>query len=134
MLTEKTDQLIISKKDIDTLNNYLQGLGGIKPDSPINRLRQEIEQARLIDDEDFPINVVQLYHQATIKEQKSNYKYAYTVVLPEHADHKKCRVSVASALGASLLGRSVGEHIEWNIGTVQRMFVILSVSANRMKM
>jgi hypothetical protein len=133
MKTTNIDQRIISKADFDVLNNYLCGIGEAACTSHVNQLMRSLEYASLVDDEDFPVDVVRLYSRATIKEPKRKLKYTYTVVMPEHADHKKCRVSIASMLGSSLMGRRTGEVIAWQTGELNRLFVIVSVSAYRLK-
>jgi transcription elongation GreA/GreB family factor len=129
MRTKNNDQRIISKADFDVLHHYLGANSEVACPLHVSELICGLGYATLIDDRHFPVDVVRLNSRTTIKEPATKLKYTYTVVMPQHADHKKCRVSIVSVLGASLIGRRVGEVIAWQTGNLNRLFMIVSVSA-----
>jgi transcription elongation GreA/GreB family factor len=82
----------------------------------------------LIEDADFPWEVIRLNSEVIIRDKIVRLNYAYTVVMPELADHKQCKVSVFSAIGSALFGNSRGNDIYWKVPNGKRYFTIMAVS------
>lgn len=127
MLTAQNKNLIIAKEDYHLLSEYLKNTKMINGEKTSSIL-QTVENAELIDDTDFPWEVVRLNSRVIIRDKIVRLNYSYTVVMPELADHKQCRVSVFSEIGCALFGNSRGNDIYWKTPNGKRYFTIMAVS------
>ncbi len=127
MLTIENKKRIIAREDHLLLTDYLKKnkvVNGNKSDS----ILQVVENAELIEDSDFPWEAVRLNSRVIIRDKIARLNYSYTVVMPELADHKQCRVSVFSEIGGALFGNSRGNDIYWDTPKGKRYFTIMAVS------
>ncbi len=131
MLTCQNKNLIIAKEDYHLLLAYLKNnkmINGEKTSS----ILQIVQNAELIDNTDFPWEVVRLNSRVIIRDKIVRLNYSYTVVMPELADHKQCKVSVFSEIGRALFGTSRGNDIYWKTPAGKRHFTIMAVSQHRL--
>jgi regulator of nucleoside diphosphate kinase len=85
-------------------------------------LREELEQARIVDVEEIPADVVTLHSEVCVRDNDTGVSAVYTVVLPAEANLASGRVSVLAPLGTALLGYREGDYIEWQMpGGVRRL-------------
>ena len=123
----QTSKLIMLKEDFNTLTGYINSnqtlLSGVQEDS----LLEYINEAELIG-EDFPWDIIRLNTKVVIRDKVARYNFTYTVVLPEEADHRKCKVSVFSPIGSALFGRRRGDDTYWATPRGKRYFTIMAVS------
>ena len=75
-------------------------------------LRAKLDRARVIDATQLPADRVALNSTVLVREAGSNICWIITLVLPAQADIKRLRISVASPLGATLLGARVGDLLD----------------------
>ena len=124
----QANKLIMFKDDFNLLNNYIASdeslLSGVQRGS----LLEYIEEAELIDGDDFPWEVIRLNTKVVIRDKVARYNLTYTIVRPEDADHRKCKVSVFSPIGAALFGRRRGDDTYWVTPKGKRYFTIMAVS------
>lgn len=124
----QASKLIMLKEDHDKLTSYTR-----KDKSLLSKLQDDsfleiLEKAELTDPDEFPWEVIRLNTRAVIRDKIARYNFTYTVVLPEDADHRKCKVSVFSPIGSALFGRRRGEDTYWNTPKGKRYFTIMAVS------
>jgi transcription elongation GreA/GreB family factor len=127
MFTENKKR-ILAKEDFDLLTNYLKSNRASSVDEKNSAVIRLIETAQLVDDADFPWEVVQLNSKVIIRDKIARLNYTYIVVMPELADHKQCKVSAFSTIGSALLGHSRGHDIFWSTPKGRRHFTIMAVS------
>jgi regulator of nucleoside diphosphate kinase len=118
----------IAKEDFDLLTEYLKKNKAIATDQKNNPVIQFIKNAKLVDESDFPWEIVRLNSKVIIRDKIARLNYTYTVVMPELADHKQCKVSVFSVIGSSLFGNRRGNDIYWKTPKGKRYFMIMAVS------
>ena len=97
---------ILAKENFLLLTNYLKNNRTAAIDEKNSAVIRLIETAQLVDDADFPWEVVPLNSKVIIRDKIARLNYTYIVVMPELADHKHCKVSAFSTIGSALLGHS----------------------------
>jgi transcription elongation GreA/GreB family factor len=127
MFTENKRR-ILAKEDFDLLTNYLKHNRAAAVDEKNSAVIRLMETAQLVDDTDFPWEVVRLNSKVIIRDKIARLNYTYIVVMPELADHKQCKVSAFSTIGSALLGHSRGHDIFWSTPKGRRHFTIMAVS------
>lgn len=129
MLTIKNNKKwIVAREDHLVLTEYLKKNKAIINDSKEHSILHVVENAELIEDSEFPWEAVRLNSRVIIRDKIARLNYTYTVVMPDLADHKQCRVSVFSEIGSALFGNSRGNDIYWKTPKGKRYFTIMAVS------
>jgi transcription elongation GreA/GreB family factor len=126
MFTDKNKKFI-AREDLDLLKNHLKKNKTIANDEKVNDISDFIGNAELIEN-DFPWEIVRLNSKVIIRDKIARLNYTYTVVMPELADHKQCKVSVFSVIGSALFGNRRGDDIYWKTPKGKRYFTIMAVS------
>ena len=90
-------------------------------------LREEIEQARIVDAAELPAKVITLHSEVRVRDSDTGVSSAYTVVPPAQADLTAGHVSVLAPLGTALLGNREGDEIEWQMPGGRRRLQIVKV-------
>lgn len=121
-------KLVLAKEDFDLLSNYLKNNKAVATDEKNSRMIRLIETAQLVEDADFPWEIVRLNSKVIIRDKIARLNYTYIVVMPDQADHKQCKVSAFSVIGSALLGNSRGKDIFWSTPKGKRHFTIMAVS------
>ncbi len=75
----------------------------------IAKLKEQLSNARVIDDSQLDNSKVFILSKVTIKNIKNNATMEYTLVADGEADLKLKKISIDSPIGKGLLGKSVGE-------------------------
>jgi regulator of nucleoside diphosphate kinase len=110
----------ISKADYDVLSRIATSSG-----SPgVSLLSQELERATVVSDGEGPRTFVHLNSKVEFTDLMSGRARTVTVVLPEHADMDKNRLSVLAPAGAALLGLSPGDTFGWTVDGRPRLLVV----------
>lgn len=79
----------------------------------LRRLEEKIADADVVEPERIPADVVTMNSRVRVTDLRTMESSVYTVVFPSGADARRKRVSVLGALGSALLGRRVGDEIEY---------------------
>lgn len=127
MFTNKNKRLI-AREDLDLLSNHLKENKTSNIDETRNAISDFIANAELVEENDFPWEIVRLNSKVIIRDKIARLNYTYTVVMPELADHKQCKVSVFSGIGSALFGNRRGDDIYWKTPKGERYFTIMAVS------
>ena len=75
----------------------------------INKLKEGIANARIIDESQMDDSKVFILSTVTIKNVKNKATMSYTLVAENEADIKEKKISIDSPLGKGLLGKEVGD-------------------------
>lgn len=122
--------VILLKNDFDILNEYVKNLQGMQVNEKDNfrKLSEEIKKAQIVDEKDFPTDIVRLNSQVIIKDLQTKRDMTITVVLPQMADIKQRKVSVLAPIGTALIGFRKGQKISWEVPSGKKDFKIVEVN------
>ena len=123
------NQLVIRKDDYRLLLSYLNGGFGKSAFDPLNAegLKTELKNARLVNKDDFPFDVVRLNSVVKIKAEDKDEIMELTLVTPDKANIKEKRISVMAPIGTALIGFRKGQKVKWQVPAGKRTFTILEV-------
>lgn len=120
-----TRTLIVTQKDLDRLKALLENYRGDADTRPyIQALKQELEQAQIVESKDIPPNVVTMNTTVKVRSDGAKRGQTMTIVYPERADIDEDRISVLAPLGTALLGYREGDVVEWEVPAGRRKFTI----------
>jgi regulator of nucleoside diphosphate kinase len=116
-------QIVIRAADEDRLSALANSLLSSKPDLA-EELLGELARARLASDEALPADTVQM--GSTLTYEADGRQRRVTLVYPTEADIDAGRISVATPIGAALLGLAEGQSIDWTArdGRQHRLSII----------
>jgi transcription elongation factor GreA len=75
----------------------------------ISKLKEQLSNARVVDDSNFDTSKVLILSKIKIKNVKNGAIMDYTLVAESEANLKERKISVDSPIGKGLLGKSVGD-------------------------
>jgi transcription elongation GreA/GreB family factor len=128
MANTETKKLTIASADYELITGFLKNNSGVLKDDHNAKIFSRIEGAEVIDDEDFPWEFIRLNTKVIIRDTIARLNYTYIVVMPEDADHRKCKVSLFSPIGSALFGQKQGSDIYWQTTKGKRFFTIMAIS------
>lgn len=128
-------QLILRKDDYQLLISYLNGSRGKSPFDRRNAedLQAELRKAKLVDKEDFPLDVVRINSTVVVKAEENDQVLELKLVTPDKADIKQKRISVMAPIGTALIGFRRGEKVKWLVPAGKKTFTILEVVNEQFK-
>ena len=124
-----TSPVVLLKKDYEILNSYVKNLQGMQVSEKENysKLSQELKRALLVEEENFPKDVVRLDSTVVIKDLTTNRNMTVTIVLPKNANIKQKKVSVLAPVGTALIGFKKGQVVSWKVPSGEKDFEIVEV-------
>lgn len=93
----------------------------------ITRLKEELEVALILPDQEMPQNVIRLNSIIDIETPFGQVKVQ--LVLPDASNSTQKRISILTPMGSALLGYATGDEIVWDFPTGTETLYILNVSA-----
>ena len=128
-MAKSNNQLVLRKDDYSLLLAYLNGGFGKSAFDPLNAegLKTELKNARLVNKDDFPFDVVRLNSVVKIKAEDKDEIMELTLVTPDKANIKEKRISVMAPIGTALIGFRKGQKVKWQVPAGKRTFTILEV-------
>jgi len=122
-------QLVLRKDDYNLLLSCLNGGFGKSAFDRRNAegLQAELKKAKLVNKNDFPLDVVRLNSRVTIKADDKEEIMEFKLVTPDKANIKENRVSVMAPVGTALIGFRKGQRVKWQVPAGKRTFTILEV-------
>lgn len=109
--------LVLEKKDFVMIKRYLhlnRYIEDYAHKDVLDTLVENMATALICDEEDMPDDVVRLYSYVQVS-SPSGWLETVQLVLPYEDDIAKDNISVQSPLGASLIGRSEGDRIQYGL-------------------
>jgi regulator of nucleoside diphosphate kinase len=103
-------EIVIRAADEDRLAALAESLADSKPELA-EELLAELARARLASDDALPADSVQM--GSTLTYEADGRRRRVTLVYPTEADIDAGRISVATPIGAALLGLAEGQSIDW---------------------
>jgi len=122
-------ELVLRTDDYKLLMSYLNGGKGKTAFDRRNAegLQAELKKAKLVNKNDFPLDVVRLNSRVTIKADGKEEIMEFKLVTPDKANIKENRVSVMAPVGTALIGFRKGQRVKWQVPAGKRTFTILEV-------
>jgi len=129
-ITPALSPVILLRNDFEILNGYVKNLQGMRVNEKDNfrKLSEEIRKAQIVNEEDFPTDVVRLNSHVIIKDLQTKRDMALTIVLPQKADIKQRKVSVMAPIGTALIGFRKGQKVSWDVPSGKKDFKIMEVT------
>jgi regulator of nucleoside diphosphate kinase len=127
---QKTNKkLLLTKNDYNTIMSYVRkGLSAITFNrKDAEEQERELKNAKLVNREDLPADVVRLNSTVVIREEKENKLLELTLVTPEKANIKQRLISIMSPIGTALIGFRKGQQVKWKVPAGKKTFTILDV-------
>ena len=126
-------ELVMLADDYNLLTSYLRG---IKAKTAFDRknaedLQAELKKAKLVDKDDFPLDVVRINSTVKIKAEEKEEIMEFMLVTPDKADIKDKKISVMAPIGTALIGFRKGQQVKWRVPAGQRTFTIVEVINNQ---
>lgn len=121
----RNDRIVITRTDLERLRAILGSPSKSARDREhLLDLRDELEQAQVVHDDEMPSDVVTLQSQVRVRDRETGMVSNYTLVSPVQADVSSGHVSVLAPLGTALLGYREGDEVEWRMpGGVRRLWI-----------
>ncbi|MES1217211.1 MAG: GreA/GreB family elongation factor [Bacteroidota bacterium] len=90
-------------------------------------LQTELKNARLVNRDNFPADVVRLNSIVRIKTEGKDEVMELVLVTPEKAAIKEKKISIMAPIGTALIGFRKGQKIKWRVPAGNKTFTILDV-------
>ena len=94
----------------------------------IAKLEETLMKAQVIRPEELPNDKVYILSRVKVKNLKTNKIFEYTLVSPEEADFERGKISVTSPIGKSLMGKKVGDIVEFSAPAGKTQLEILEIN------
>ncbi|SEK97844.1 regulator of nucleoside diphosphate kinase [Maribacter orientalis] len=113
----KYGSLVFCKKDFVIIKQYLQmdcAMEDYSHKNVLEILETKMSNSIILEEEHLPAEIIQLYSKIIVK-CGSKWKETFQIVAPSEENLKRNKVSVISSLGASLIGLSKGDKIQFGL-------------------
>lgn len=109
------NELCVTTQDHARLCRYLAEAGQRDPkaEEALRLLAEELCGRRLVDQREIGPEVVTMHSRVLLRDIATKEDLALTLVYPDDADLREGKLSVATPLGAALLGSARGAVLEW---------------------
>ena len=87
----------------------------------------KLAHVRIIDDLEIAAGEARVGAQVTLRDLQTKEEFAYLLVGPDEADPQHGKLSIASPLGKSVLGKKVGEQFSLNLPKTTVPFKVLKM-------
>ncbi|HLW33316.1 MAG TPA: GreA/GreB family elongation factor [Aequorivita sp.] len=124
----KYGSLVLEKKKYVFLKRLLNVSGYYKDQNTkdtLKKLSTEISSARIIDNEDMPVDVIRLH--STVSVTYGNRQMEFQLVVPTERDIAANKISVLSPMGAAVIGYAKGDVVSWNFSNGAKELTITHV-------
>ena len=93
------------------VNDFILSGGKVYPG--IQKLKQELDRADVLDPAAIPAGTVTLNSLVQLRDMDTGELEEWILTMPEHANPDKKRISILAPIGTGILGFSEGDEIEW---------------------
>ena len=119
LVIEKNELKIISElvKNIDASENLMNKC--------IHKLKEELKTAIVVEDKDFPSDVIRLNSMVDVETPFGIMKAQ--LVLPNMSNPAQKKISLLTPMGSALIGYAEGDEIMWSFPNGEKLIKILKV-------
>lgn len=123
-------QLVLLEDDYKLLISYLNSWHGKTALDRENALslRAELKKAKLVNMDDFPLDVVRLNSTVKVQADGKNEVMELMLVTPDKADIKDKKISILAPIGTALIGFRKGQKVRWRVPAGEKTFTIVEVT------
>ena len=93
-----------------------------------SQLKDEVANARIIDDSKLNTHTVQILNRVKIKNTKNNMMMEYTIVTESEANLKEGKIASSTPIAQGLLGKKIGDIVEIKVPSGTMTFEIVNIS------
>ncbi|MBP7736540.1 MAG: GreA/GreB family elongation factor [Spirochaetes bacterium] len=125
-----SSELLITRYDygrIMILLGHLQNTLSKEQKENAKKLRQELHKVRTVSSREIPSDYVTMNSIFEIKDNEGIESRVLNLVFPEEANSEKDIVSILSPIGTAVIGRRVGNVINWTFPEGLKKFVIINM-------
>ena len=128
-MEKQNNQLVLRKDDYEILISCLNNMYGRAAFDSQNaeELKNELKKAKLVNEADFPGDVVRLNSKVKIKAEKKGEIMELIIVTPDKANIKERKISIMAPLGTALIGFRQGQKVKWQVPAGKKTFTIMEV-------
>lgn len=121
--------IVITEADYGRLQRLISSSRGFehRDAEHLYALERELERAIIARSAEIPHDLVTMNSRVRVIDLDSGRSLTYQIVFPRDADLARNRISVLAPIGMALLGRDVGDTVEWQVPSGMRRLLILSV-------
>ncbi len=94
----------------------------------IAEIEDKLSRVRTVDVDKIPNDKVYLFSRVLVKDLRDGEEILYTIAPADESDVDKDIISVKSPIGASLLGKSVGDKVQISVPAGMLSYEILKIS------
>lgn len=120
-----TKSILLSKSDYKFLQEHLEK--AVMKEYNKTRLKEEVKNAQIFNDNELPDNVVALYTEAKIESTNNKQEFKFKLVKPKEANMKLHKVSIFAPISIALWGYQTGDLINWEMPDGIKEFKIMEV-------
>lgn len=106
--------IYISRDDYTKLRLLLATALHSNASAALEKLREELDRAAVIDPAAFPADVVTMDSTVEFEDLGTSEIEKYTITFPENADVERKRISILAPIGTALIGCRVGDIVKWS--------------------
>lgn len=123
------NKLVIRKDDYSLLISYLNNARRYPTFDRRNadELTSEFNKATLVNENNFPGDVVGLNSKVKIKAEDKSEEMEFRIVTPDRANIKEKKISIMAPMGTALIGFRQGQKVKWKAPGGNKSFTILEV-------
>ncbi len=120
-----TKSILLSKSDYKFLQEHLEK--AVMKEYNKTRLKEEVKNAQIFNDNELPDDVVALYTEAKIESTSNKQEFKFKLVKPKEANMKLHKVSIFAPISIALWGYQTGDLINWEMPDGIKEFKIMEV-------
>ena len=123
----KNGKLVVEKSELKIINELVKNIDGSESlmNKCIHKLKEELKTAIVVEDKDFPSDVIRLNSMVDVETPFGIMKAQ--LVLPNMSDPTKKRISLLTPMGSALIGYAQGDEIMWSFPNGEKLIKILKV-------
>ena len=120
--------IYISHDDYSKLRLLLSTALHSSASATLQKLREELDRASVIDPEAFPTGVVTMESTVAFEDLGTGDIEEYTITFPDRANLEARRISILAPIGTALIGCRVGDIVNWSTPGGVRQLKVLRVT------
>ncbi|APY11732.1 transcription elongation factor GreAB [Seonamhaeicola sp. S2-3] len=131
----KYGSIILEKTEYITLKRLLNLSESYKKHPrkySVDRLKNELNQAIIVDEADIPKDVIRLNSVVTVT-TTDGWENSFELVLPEESDYQTNKISILTPMGLAVIGYAQHDVIDWEFPGGKKSLHVESVSQKNKK-
>ena len=125
----KHTPIYISREDYTKLRLLIAAALHSNTTAALEKLRDELDRAVVIDPAAFPVDVVTMDSTVEFEDLGTSEIEEYTITFPDRADVERKRISILAPIGTALIGCRVGDVVKWSTPGGIRQLKVRRVAA-----